>query len=61
VICIRLDEGNGMCNKCTELDTKIDRYKRLASSIADGPTIDGIKALIEKMKAQKFALHPDQK
>ena len=40
---------------------KIDRYKRLASSIADGPTIDGIKALIEKMKAQKVALHSDQK
>jgi hypothetical protein len=46
-----------MREKCTELDTKIDCYKRLAAAITDGRTIDGIKALIEKMEAEKVAIH----
>ncbi len=50
-----------MCDKCTELDAKIDRYKRLAAAILDASTIDGINGLIETMKAQKVALRPDQK
>ena len=49
-----------MCDKCTELDTKIDRYRWLAAAILDDPTIRGIRGQIEKMKAQKVALHPDQ-
>jgi beta-phosphoglucomutase-like phosphatase (HAD superfamily) len=49
-----------MCDKCAELDSKIEHYQRLASRIADQPTLDGIKELIEQMKAQKAALHPEQ-
>jgi len=50
-----------MCDKCVELDGKIARYQRLSSAIADQLTLDGIKELIQRMKAQKAALHPQQK
>ena len=50
-----------MCEKCVEIDGKIDHYRRLASRITDRRTIDGIDELIEKMKAEKAALHPEKK
>jgi hypothetical protein len=50
----------GMCEKCIEIDDKIDHYRGLANGITDQPTIDGIKELIEGLKAQKAALHPEQ-
>jgi FAD/FMN-containing dehydrogenase len=49
-----------MCEKCVELDGKIEHYRRIASRITDQATLDGIKELIERMKAQKAELHPDQ-
>jgi beta-phosphoglucomutase-like phosphatase (HAD superfamily) len=49
-----------MCEKCVEMDSKIEYYHLLASRITDQPTLDGIKELIEQMKAQKVALHPEQ-
>jgi hypothetical protein len=50
-----------MCEKCAELDNKIEHYQHLSSRITDQPTLDGIKELIGQMKAQKAALHPEQK
>jgi hypothetical protein len=49
-----------MCDKCTELDGKIEQYRRIASSINDQLTIDRIKVLIAELEAQKVALHPQQ-
>jgi hypothetical protein len=49
-----------MCEKCAELDSKIEHYRLLASRITDEPILDGIKHLIERMQAQKVALHPEQ-
>jgi FAD/FMN-containing dehydrogenase len=49
-----------MCEKCVELDGKIEHYQRLFSRITDQLTLDGIKKLIEQMQAQKAALHPEQ-
>jgi hypothetical protein len=49
-----------MCDKCVELDSKIDHYRFLADRITDQLTIDGIKQLIERMQAEKAALHPEQ-
>ena len=49
-----------MCDKCVELDGKIEHYRRLASMMTDQQTIDGIKALIESTEAQKVAFHPEQ-
>jgi hypothetical protein len=49
-----------MCDKCIELDGKIANYQRMASRITDHAMLDGIKELIERAKAQKVALHPEQ-
>jgi hypothetical protein len=49
-----------MCDKCIELDDKIEHYERISVSINDERTIDRIKKLVEQMKAQKAALHPEQ-
>jgi hypothetical protein len=49
-----------MCDKCVELDGKIEHYERISASISDQLTIDRIKELVEQMKAQKSALHPEQ-
>jgi hypothetical protein len=32
----------------------------MSSRITDQPLLDGIKELIERMQAQKLALHPEQ-
>jgi beta-phosphoglucomutase-like phosphatase (HAD superfamily) len=49
-----------MCEKCIELDKKIEHYRGMASRITDQPVLDGIKELIERMQAQKAAFHPEQ-
>jgi hypothetical protein len=50
----------GMCDKCVEFDKKIEHYRLLAFRLTDQPSLDGIKELIERMQAQKAALHPEQ-
>jgi hypothetical protein len=50
-----------MCDKCAELDKKIERYRRVSSSLADQITIDRVKALIDELQTQKAELHPEQK
>ena len=47
-----------MCEKCAELDKKIEQYERVAASITDQFTIDRIKMLIEELRARKAGLHP---
>jgi hypothetical protein len=49
-----------MCDKCVELDGKIEHYQRMASRITDQAMFDGIRELIERVKAEKAALHPNQ-
>jgi hypothetical protein len=49
-----------MCDRCVELDGKIEHYQRMASRITDQAMLDGIKELIEQAKVQKAALHPEQ-
>jgi hypothetical protein len=53
--------GTNMCDKCAELDNRIERYRRVASSINDQLTIDRLKDMIADLEAQKVALHPEQK
>ena len=50
-----------MCDKCKELDEKINHYRRISPSITDRLTIDRINEVIAKYEAQKAALHPEQK
>jgi hypothetical protein len=49
--------GCGMCDKCVELDGKIERMRLL---IADQVTVDRIKELVAEMKARKAEFHADK-
>jgi hypothetical protein len=49
-----------MCEKCIEVDGKIAHYQRMAFRMTDQAMLDGIKELIEQMKALKAAFHPEQ-
>jgi hypothetical protein len=49
-----------MCEKCDELDGKIEHYQGIASRITDEAMLQGIQVLIERAKAQKAKLHPER-
>ncbi|HLG84313.1 MAG TPA: hypothetical protein VKY22_25170 [Bradyrhizobium sp.] len=49
-----------MCDKCIDLDNKIEHYKAIQSRITDKITLDGIAELIAELLAKKAALHPEQ-
>ena len=51
--------GFGMCEKCKELDNKIEHYERIRANIGDQLTVDRIKELLEQMRTEKAVLHPD--
>jgi hypothetical protein len=44
-----------MCDKCVELDRKIEHYERIAASITDQLTIDRFKMLIEECGPERSA------
>jgi hypothetical protein len=48
-----------MCEKCVELDAKIDRYEGLARMITDEQALAAIGQEIERANAEKAALHPE--
>jgi hypothetical protein len=50
-----------MCWKCDEIDKVILRYRTLSSRVTDTLTIEGLQQLIDKLEAEKKALHPDPK
>lgn len=47
-----------MCEKCVELDKKIEHYQRVILAIGDQLTVERIEELIGELQAQKTALHP---
>jgi hypothetical protein len=49
-----------MCKRCTELDDKIEHYKRISTYVTDQLTLDGIVGLIKRIMAEKAALHSGQ-
>jgi hypothetical protein len=48
-----------MCEKCVELDNKIEHYRRLSLLITDEKTVEQLGLFIEKWHAEKAALHPE--
>ena len=46
-----------MCEKCKELDEKIEQHRRQSQSITDQPTIDRFEELIRDLYEQKVGLH----
>ncbi|MGY3239987.1 hypothetical protein ACVMAJ_006877 [Bradyrhizobium sp. USDA 4448] len=51
--------GAAMCDKCTELDSKIAHYQAMLSRITDKITLDAIAELIAELLAKKAELHPE--
>ena len=47
-----------MCEKCTELESKVAHYREMAVRIQDELTLDGITRLIAEAIAKIAALHP---
>ena len=48
-----------MCDKCKELDERIEHYQRISRSIGDQLTIDRIAEAVKDLQNQKIALHPE--
>jgi hypothetical protein len=47
-----------MCDKCIEIDARIEHYTRLSVWITDRPTLDAIKKLTDELRTEKAAIHP---
>ena len=47
-----------MCWKCDEVDKVVLHYQTLIARVIDEQTVEGLQRLIEKMEAEKVALHP---
>ena len=54
------EERGSMCAQCDDIDAKIIRYKRVASQVNDQMVQEGLARLLEKMLAEKAALHPER-
>lgn len=49
-----------MCDRCVEIEGKIEHYRRMALWVSDRKTLDGIAFLLAKCAEDKKALHPEQ-
>jgi hypothetical protein len=47
-----------MCERCIEIDEKIDVYRQLSSWVLDNETRRGIDSLVQKYRVDKRVLHP---
>jgi len=59
-LCLALQGGGGapaMCDKCQELEAKIERYRRVMDRMDDPQLTASITALIKEAEAEKAALH----
>jgi hypothetical protein len=52
-------EAGAMCEKCVEIDRKIEHYRLIESRMTDPALLEGIKGLIEQLQTAKVDLHPD--
>ena len=48
-----------MCAKCNEIDTQLERYRRLKELINDQKLREAGTHLIERLEAEKRKLHPN--
>ena len=47
-----------MCEKCEDLQRRMDRFRRLGSQISDAVTVERFKAAIAELEALKAKMHP---
>jgi len=50
-----------MCDKCDELDKKVEHNRRILLAIGDQITVERLAGVIGDLQAQKATLHPEQK
>jgi hypothetical protein len=48
-----------MCEKCAELDAKIEHYQNLVDPAMDPVTRERVGRLIEEMQSEKLRLHSE--
>jgi hypothetical protein len=48
-----------MCDKCAQLDKKIEHYETMIVSLGDRVTVERLMAMVADLQAQKAALHPE--
>ena len=48
-----------MCERCCEIDIRMERYLALASSLVDKEALEAIGRLIAALKAIRASLHPN--
>ena len=46
-----------MCDKCREIETKIERYRRIMARAEDPRLAAGIMALIDEAEAEKTSIY----
>lgn len=51
--------ANAMCDKCDEIDRRIERYRFILRNIQDKDFNDRTNELIAELQAQKAALHAE--
>jgi hypothetical protein len=49
-----------MCEKCSEIDKAIAHYRWIKRQLTDPRTHQAADDLIEKLEAEKRALHPEK-
>jgi hypothetical protein len=49
-----------MCGNCAELEIKIQRYRALSKWFDDPLTLAALKAISERLLAERKALHSDE-
>jgi hypothetical protein len=51
--------ANAMCEKCDEIDRKIEHYRLVVRQILDREFNDRTTEMIAKLEADKAKLHPE--
>jgi hypothetical protein len=49
-----------MCERCKEIDRKIERYRALAKQILDSITNEETEKLVQDLIAERAALHSER-
>ena len=57
----RANAEAAMYERCNEIDAKIEHYKYLSRMVTDQPTLDAIQKHVQQMKADKVALHAEDR
>ena len=57
---IRSSSTAAMCERCKEIDRKIERYRALAKQILDSITNEETEKLVQDLIAERAALHSDR-